>query len=260
MKVLRGIFGTSVMVLMMFTFMASHSFAQMAQNQTSATGIITEDNDNDGVLNNVPDEGDNLQPSGNDRSEEFGVSDNQGSSPADPDDNGTGPDRSNGGQDQPDGPGGLDPDDQDGNNGCGNDDDFEDDNEGNCGGMPPGDVETTPVVTPTVTPEPTPVVTPETTPVVTPGTTLETTPGTRPESGATPPVLLGFGTTVLSPGSDPAATVPSVALAPAITVTSLPVAGSGSPARGSIASTVLWSAAASAALFVTGSAVRRRAL
>ncbi|MFN2587680.1 MAG: hypothetical protein ABR613_06155, partial [Actinomycetota bacterium] len=43
---------------------------------------------------------------------------------------------SNGGADKPNGPGGVDKADQDGNNGCGNDDDFEDDNEGWCGGKP----------------------------------------------------------------------------------------------------------------------------
>ncbi len=41
---------------------------------------------------------------------------------------------SNGGADKPGGSGGIDQTDQDGNNGCGNDADFEDDNNGNCGG------------------------------------------------------------------------------------------------------------------------------
>jgi hypothetical protein len=98
--------------------------------------LVTEDNDtNDGgTANNVVDEGDNEHPSGNDRSVENGGSENQGSAQADPDDDGLGPDRTNGGVDQPDGPGGEDLADQDGNNGCGNDDDFEDDNEGLCSG------------------------------------------------------------------------------------------------------------------------------
>jgi hypothetical protein len=276
MRVFKAIVSASVVFLMMFTFMASASAAQMAQNDRSATGILTEDNDNDGVLNNVPDEGDNLQPSGNDRSEEPGASGNQGSSPTDPDDNGTGPDRTNGGLDQPGGLGGVDPEDQDGNNGCGNDDDFEDDNEGNCGGMPPGNVVTTPVVTPAVTPETTPettpgttpvvtpettpVVTPETTPVVTPGTTPGMTPATMPNGGVIPPSVLEVGATVQSPGSGSTMTDPSVATAPALQVTSLPVAGTGRPANTGMANTALWSAAASAALFVTGSAVRRRSL
>jgi hypothetical protein len=60
----------------------------------------------------------------------------QGNSPSDPDDDGRGPDRSNGGPDKPGGAGGVDVSDQDGNNGCGNDVDREDDNEGWCGGRP----------------------------------------------------------------------------------------------------------------------------
>jgi hypothetical protein len=100
----------------------------------------TEDKDtNDGTANNVPDEGDNAHPSGKDRSVEHGGSGNQGNSESDPDDNGKGPDRSNGGADKPNGPGGVDLADQDGNNGCGNDDDFEDDNEGWCGHKPKKD-------------------------------------------------------------------------------------------------------------------------
>lgn len=86
-----------------------------------------------------PDEGDNQHPSGKDRSVEPGGSGTQGNSNSDPDDDGRGPDRSNGGPDkQPDGAGGVDRDDQDNNNGCGNDDDFEDDNEGWCGAKPKG--------------------------------------------------------------------------------------------------------------------------
>ena len=88
---------------------------------------VTEDNDNDGVANNVVDGGDNRHPSGRDRSVERGGSGNQGKSRSDPDGN------SNGGVDRPGGSGGVDQHDQDGNNGCGNDDDFEDDNNGNCG-------------------------------------------------------------------------------------------------------------------------------
>ena len=105
---------------------------------------------------NCPDDAnDNRHPSGNDRSCESGSSEDgstgasaqdhegdsdtsiQGDSGSDPDDDGRGPDRSNGGADKPNGgPGGLDHADQDSNNGCGNDDDFEDDNEGWCGGKP----------------------------------------------------------------------------------------------------------------------------
>jgi hypothetical protein len=99
---------------------------------------VTEDNDsNDNdTPNNVVDNDDNAHPSGKDKSVEHGNSGNQGNSTSDPDDDGRGPDRSNGGADKPDGPGGVDLADQDGNNGCGNDDDFEDDNEGWCGKNP----------------------------------------------------------------------------------------------------------------------------
>ena len=107
------------------------------QGGTKWTGT-TEDNDsNDNdTPNNVVDNDDNEHPSGKDKSVEHGNSGNQGNSTSDPDDDGRGPDRSNGGADKPDGPGGVDLADQDGNNGCGNDDDFEDDNEGWCGKNP----------------------------------------------------------------------------------------------------------------------------
>ena len=99
------------------------------------SGGYTEDNDtNDGgTPNGVVDSGDNMHPSGKDKSVEHGKSGNQGNSSSDPDDDGRGSDRSNGGADKPNGPGGVDLADQDGSNGCGNDDDFEDDNEGWCG-------------------------------------------------------------------------------------------------------------------------------
>lgn len=98
----------------------------------------TEDNDtNDGdTPNNVADEGDNRHPSGKDRSVENGNSGNQGNSESAPDEDGHGPERDYNGTDKPNGPGGMDLADQDGNNGCGNDDDFEDDNEGWCGQKP----------------------------------------------------------------------------------------------------------------------------
>ena len=112
---------------------------------------MTEDDDtNDrNTPNNVVDDGDNRHPSGKDRSVERGRAGNQGRSASDPDDDGRGPDRSNGGADRPDGPGGVDLADQDGNNGCGNDDDFEDDNEGWCGRKPKSAKPTKPATTPT---------------------------------------------------------------------------------------------------------------
>jgi hypothetical protein len=96
------------------------------------TSYTEDDDTNDPAPNNVPDDGDNAHPSGKDRSVEDGKSGTQGNSESDPDDDGRGPDRTNGGPDKADGSGGVDKADQDGNNGCGNDDDFEDDNEGWC--------------------------------------------------------------------------------------------------------------------------------
>ena len=118
--------------------LAHHKEGHDKGNGKSNGTSVTEDNDtNDNdTPNNVADDGDNAHPSGKDRSVENGGSGNQGNSTSDPDDDGRGPDRTNGGADKPDGPGGEDLADQDGNNGCGNDDDFADDNEGWCGKPP----------------------------------------------------------------------------------------------------------------------------
>ena len=91
---------------------------------------------NTSIQYDEPDDGDNYHPSGKDRSIEYGASKPQGNAQSDPDDDTRGPDRTNGGADQIGGPGGIDKEDQDNNNGCGNDDDFEDDNEGWCGQRP----------------------------------------------------------------------------------------------------------------------------
>ena len=113
------------------------------------TEVPTEvDGDDDSAVPTPVDDSDNLHPSGNDRHEDKGT---QGQSTSDPDDDGNGPDRNNDdpGADKPgagtDPTGGVDEADQDGNNGCGNDDDFEDDNEGWCGAKPKP---ATPVTTP----------------------------------------------------------------------------------------------------------------
>ena len=109
-----------------------HRNAQAGAGKTELPTEVADDDDSQ-----VPDpkgDTDNAHPSGNDRHEDKGT---QGLSTSDPDDDGRGPDRTNGGPDKPfattDGSGGVDRADQDGNNGCGNDDDFEDDNEGWCG-------------------------------------------------------------------------------------------------------------------------------
>jgi hypothetical protein len=74
----------------------------------------------------TPDQTPNDHPSGKDRTASAGKSGTQGKSTSDPDQ------MTNGGADKPGGAGGFDAD-KDGNNGCGNDDDFEDDNNGWCG-------------------------------------------------------------------------------------------------------------------------------
>ena len=130
-------------VVTAFAFMLLLAMPAMAHHKTGHEGgpaastevaEVTEDNDSDGVVN-APDplgDSDNRHPSGKDKHAEAGGSGNQGKSSSEPDGNGKGPERDEGGLDKPNGPGGLDILDQDGNNGCGNDDDFEDDNEGNC--------------------------------------------------------------------------------------------------------------------------------
>jgi len=128
-------FAAAAMLLAMSTPALAGPPGDPGQGPAERSAAVTEDDDtNDGnTPNDVGDETDNAHASGTDRSVENGRSGNQGRAAHDPDDDGKGPDRSNGGLDQPDGPGGLDLADQDGNNGCGNDDDFEDDNEGWCG-------------------------------------------------------------------------------------------------------------------------------
>ncbi len=92
------------------------------------------------ITYDIPDSGDNAHPSGKDRSVEKGRSLTQGKAKSDPDNNGKGPERNHGKSDKPGSTGDVDKADQDGNNGCGNDDDFEDDNEGWCGHKPKKEV------------------------------------------------------------------------------------------------------------------------
>jgi hypothetical protein len=124
---------TLVMLLLAGPVPALASHQPTHAGDPGGAAAITENNDSDGVPNNIPDEGDNLHPSGKDRSVEPGGSGDQGRSASTPDQDGRGPERDNGGTDKPNGPGGADILDQDRNNGCGNDDDFDDDNEGWCG-------------------------------------------------------------------------------------------------------------------------------
>lgn len=84
---------------------------------------------NEHAYKTPPDQTLNDHPSGKDRSVEPGGSGTQGKAVSDPDG------MTNGGADKPGQVGGFDTD-KDGNNGCGNDDDFEDDNNGWCGHHP----------------------------------------------------------------------------------------------------------------------------
>ena len=105
------------------------------KTETSTVRPFSAPGDDDSIADSTPSDADadNAHPSGNDRHEDNGA---QGHSTSEPDDNGRGPERDFEGTDKPfetaDGTGGVDKEDQDGNNGCGNDDDFEDDNEGLC--------------------------------------------------------------------------------------------------------------------------------
>ncbi|HYH28241.1 MAG TPA: hypothetical protein VEA19_05650 [Actinomycetota bacterium] len=138
-RLAAGILGLTAALLLVAPASAGHK-ASHGGSQTPAS--VTEDDDSDGVKNNIPDDGDNAHPSGKDRSVEHGGSRDQGSSKSEPDQDGKGPERDTKGTDKPGGTGGADIYDQDGNNGCGNDDDFDDDNEGHCRrnrGSVPGD-------------------------------------------------------------------------------------------------------------------------
>ena len=105
-----------------------------ADSDSSTSYTEKDDGDADDETDPNVDDDDNAHPSGKDRSVENGGSGNQGKSESNPDDS-KGPMRYEGelGDDKPAGPGGTDLSDQDGNNGCGNDDDFDDDNNGWCG-------------------------------------------------------------------------------------------------------------------------------
>ena len=131
----------------------------------------------------------------------------QGHSPSDPDADG------NGGQDKPGGAGGFD-DDKDGNNGCGNDRDREDDNNGWCGNKPKAERPPPPVVEPPGPPPPAPpppsvippppVVIPPPVPPTRPDDEIEVkeTPplGPLPETGADITTLMFAGTGMLMAG------------------------------------------------------------
>lgn len=112
---------------------------EQGQGKKAASEEVTEDNDFDGQPNSYSG-GESQHPSGKDRHIEPGGSGNQGKSPSHPDDS-KGPQRfeEEQGADKPQSTtngGGTNVYDQDGNNGCGNDQDFDDDNNGWCGRNP----------------------------------------------------------------------------------------------------------------------------
>lgn len=142
MKKLLSIGLISLTSLVLFSGQAfavsNNSHSNKSQDSISAKSYqsLHFSNEKSDIVYDVADSGDNAHPSGKDRSVEKGRSLTQGKSKSNPDSNGKGPDRLDTGIDKPGLGGGVDKADQDGNNGCGNDDDFEDDNEGWCGQKP----------------------------------------------------------------------------------------------------------------------------
>lgn len=168
-EMLRKLVTISLTLIAALSFAAAPAFAK-TDNPNASFNKPTKNE----IVYDLPDSNDNAHPSGKDRSVEHGRSLTQGNAQSDPDDDGNGPDRSNGGPDkQPDGVGGVDKDDQDNNNGCGNDDDFEDDNEGWCGKKP----KTTPECTYDCEPECTAACQPECEVDCEPGCTQDCEPG-----------------------------------------------------------------------------------
>ena len=121
-----------------------------AEEEADASSTEDSSKTNENSDDATDDDDDNRHPSGKDRETNNGPTDDVqgGDQTSNPDNDGRGPERSScdntsadtvgGCADKPGGTGGVDQEDQDWNNGCGNDDDFEDDNEGWCG-KPPAD-------------------------------------------------------------------------------------------------------------------------
>ena len=137
----------TLLITVLFGFFAGPAMARSEQGDAHAKNgdagqeeaIVTEDGDDNDQFKNCDDAGvESQHPSGKDRYCESGASGNQGASTSHPDDT-NGPERWEGLAQEPDKPGGDANEggeylsDQDGNNGCGNDQDFDDDNNGWCG-------------------------------------------------------------------------------------------------------------------------------
>lgn len=116
------------------------------------------------LIADIPDNGTSQHASGHDRNTEHGKSGTQGKSESNPDGNGADKRRnaSDGAQGGTQGYG-----DYDDNNGCGNDNDFADDNNGNCGGKPKPShsPKPSPSPKPSTTPSPKPSVSPKPSPL-----------------------------------------------------------------------------------------------
>ncbi|MDQ3964386.1 MAG: hypothetical protein M3277_10815 [Actinomycetota bacterium] len=129
-------------VIALLAFTVAPAFGHHKDGHENGGGSQASNHDDDDL------EGDNQHPSGKDRETNDGPTDDiqGGTQTSNPDNDGHGPERNScedtsedrvgGCADKPGGTGGVDDADQDWNNGCGNDDDFEDDNEGWCGGKP----------------------------------------------------------------------------------------------------------------------------
>ena len=127
-----------------------------SEESTSDEGDSSRVNENSDDA--TDDNDDNAHPSGKDRETHNGSTDDVqgGDQTSNPDNDGRGPERNSckgtsedrvgGCADKPGGTGGVDQADQDWNNGCGNDDDFEDDNEGWCGRRPAKPAKVKPIV------------------------------------------------------------------------------------------------------------------
>ena len=141
-------------VIALLAFTVAPAFAHHKDGHANGGGSESASQDDDGIPD---DNDDNQHPSGKDRETNDGPTDDEqgGTQTSNPDNDGRGPERNScegtsedrvgGCADKPGGTGGVDDADQDWNNGCGNDDDFEDDNEGWCGGKPKPTPSPTPV-------------------------------------------------------------------------------------------------------------------
>ncbi len=140
------------------------------------------------LIEDVSDNGQSQHPSGKERNTEHGKSQTQGKSESNPDGNGA--DKRRDAKDGSDaGTQGIS--DYDDNNGCGNDHDFADDNNGNCGGRSESNPSPSPKPKPKAksTPTPSPSPSPNPSPIQTGGSNPSPSPTPNPSPTPTPQVL-----------------------------------------------------------------------